>query len=78
MIQFLHDKGGDVENVDRGRRTPLMEAALWGWLKVVNFLLEHSADPYAKDRKGRGAYFYSKSSRGTARMRERVQPLPRE
>lgn len=70
MIQFLYDKGGDLNNVDRRGRTPLMEAALWGRLKVVNFLLEHGGDPYARDRKGRGAYFYSKPSRGTARMRE--------
>lgn len=35
MIQFLHNKGGDLDNVDRRGRTPLMEATLWGWLKVV-------------------------------------------
>jgi hypothetical protein len=70
MIQFLHGKGGDLNNVDRRGRTPLMEVALWGRLKVVNFLLEHGADPCAKDRKGRGAYFYSRPSRRTARMRE--------
>lgn len=70
MIQFLHDKGGDLNNADTRRRTPLMEAALWGRLKVVNFLLEHGADPYAKDHKGRGVYFYSRPSRRTARMRE--------
>lgn len=47
-----------------------MEAALWGRLKVVIFLLEHGADPRAKDRKGRGAYFYSRPPKRMARMRE--------
>ena len=53
MIQFLHDKGGDLNNADRRRRTPLMEAALWGRLKVVNFLLEHA--PIRTQRTARGA-----------------------
>ena len=43
MIQFLHDKGGDLDNVDRRGRTPLMEATLWGWLKVVKSEKDSSA-----------------------------------
>ncbi|KAK4042022.1 hypothetical protein C8A01DRAFT_33908 [Parachaetomium inaequale] len=73
MIEFLHEKGGDLNNADRRGRTPLMEATLWGRLKVVDFLLEHGADPCAKDRKGRGAYFYARPSRSTARMREKFR-----
>jgi ankyrin repeat protein len=58
MIQFLHSKGGNLlDNVDCRGRTPLMESALWGRLKVVEFLLKHGANPRAKDRKGRNAYF---------------------
>lgn len=62
MVQFLHDKSGNLNNADSRGRTPLMEAALWRRLKVVDFLLEHGADPRAKDRKGRSAYFYSRPS----------------
>jgi hypothetical protein len=71
LIQFLHNKGGDLNNADSRGQTPLMKAALWGRLKAVNFLLGHGANPRAKDRKGRGAYFYSTPSRTTARMREK-------
>ncbi|EOO03073.1 putative tpr domain-containing protein [Phaeoacremonium minimum UCRPA7] len=72
MIQFLHDKGGDLNNSDNRGRTPLMEAALWGRVKAVDILLERDADTRAKDRKGRRAYFYSRPSKKTARMRERL------
>ncbi|KAJ2969546.1 hypothetical protein NUW58_g9964 [Xylaria curta] len=71
MIQFLHGKGGDLNNADKRGRTPLMESALWGRLRAVNFLLENGADPRANDCEGRSAYFYSRPSKKTARMREK-------
>ncbi|PWI64739.1 hypothetical protein PCL_08604 [Purpureocillium lilacinum] len=71
MIQFLQSKGGDLNNVNSRGRTPLMMAALWGRLKVVDYLLDHGADPYAKDRNGQSAYFYSRPSRRMRRLRDK-------
>ena len=70
IIQCLRKKGGEVNNADIRGRTPLMESALWGRLKAVDLLLELGADPHAEDCKGHNAYFYSRPSRKTARMRE--------
>ncbi|KAG9254521.1 ankyrin repeat protein [Emericellopsis atlantica] len=69
MVRYLHQKGGNLDNINNRGWTPLMEAALWGRLEVVKYLLNHGADPRVKDRKGRNAYFYSRPSRRTARMR---------
>ncbi|KAI9162740.1 Cytochrome P450 monooxygenase CLM2 [Paramyrothecium foliicola] len=71
IIRFLHVNHDDLNNVDSRGRTPLMEAALWGRLKVGEFLLQHSADLYAKDHQGRTAYVYSRPSKHTARMRDK-------
>ncbi|KAI9146774.1 Serine/threonine-protein phosphatase 6 regulatory ankyrin repeat subunit B [Paramyrothecium foliicola] len=70
IIEILHKEHGDLNNVDKRGRTPLMEAALWGRQKAVDYLLQHGADPHAKDHKGRNAYFYSRPSKKTVRMRE--------
>jgi hypothetical protein len=72
LINFFHDKGGNINNVGNRGRTPLMEAALWGRLKTVDTLLRHGADPRMKDHKGRNAYFYSTPSKKTEAMRQKM------
>lgn len=76
MIQFLHEKGGDINNANSRGRTPLMEAALWWWLEVVKFLLEHGADPRAKDFKGHDAYFLL-DTKADSEDAIYIQPPPR-
>ncbi|KJZ70766.1 hypothetical protein HIM_09850 [Hirsutella minnesotensis 3608] len=70
MIQFLHSKGGDLNNADSRGQTPLMMAALWGRLKAVDYLLDHGANPCAMDLKGYSAYFYSRPLRRMRRLRD--------
>ena len=46
-------EGGAVEARNRRGQTLLSAAALYSWPKIVRLLLEHSADPNARDRRGR-------------------------
>lgn len=48
-----------------------MEAALWGRLRAVQFLLANGANPNLKDERGRNALFYALPSTVTKAMRER-------
>lgn len=73
-----HNRGGDINNVDSRGRTPLMEAALWGRLRAVDYLLEHGADAGAKDVKGRSAYYFARPLARTARMRQEFSRWYRE
>jgi ankyrin repeat protein len=45
--------GGKVEARNAKGHTLLMAAAIHQWPKIVRLLLEHAADPNARDRKGR-------------------------
>jgi ankyrin repeat protein len=52
-LTLLLEAGADI-NAKDGQlgRTPLHEAARWGWNDVVTFLVEHGADLHAKDNRG--------------------------
>jgi ankyrin repeat protein len=50
--QFL-SQGGAVESRNAQGQTLLAAAAIYSWPKIVRLLLEHSADPNARDNEGR-------------------------
>jgi len=50
--QFLDD-GGSVETRNAHGQTLLAAAAIYSWPKIVRLVLEHSADPNARDHQGR-------------------------
>lgn len=54
-IEVLLDAGADVNAVQHGGFTPLLEAAQTGQADVVELLLERGADPDAKLEDGRTA-----------------------
>lgn len=54
-IEVLLDAGADVNAVQHGGFTPLLEAAQTGQAEVVELLLERGADPDAKLDDGRTA-----------------------
>ncbi|MEO8394556.1 MAG: ankyrin repeat domain-containing protein [Chloroflexota bacterium] len=52
IAQILFDAGAEV-NVAEGVTSPLHGAAIFGQAAMVTWLLEHDANPYAKEREGR-------------------------
>lgn len=44
-VRILLDKGAEIDAIDTGRRTPLMEASMLGYPEIVRLLLDHGADP---------------------------------
>ncbi len=52
VAQILLDAGAEV-NVAEGATSPLHGAAIFGQAAMVKWLLDHDANPYAKEREGR-------------------------
>ena len=53
-LKILLEAGADVNSKDPSGKTPLHEAARWGWNATVQFLVDHGADLYAKSRDPQG------------------------
>ena len=53
MVNFLIEKGAQVDALDKTGRTALMTAALKGNKEIVSLLLEKGADVHTKDQYGR-------------------------
>jgi ankyrin repeat protein len=51
-LQFLLDRGADINSRDADNRSPLMLAVIHRRAKVVDLLLTHGADANAADRSG--------------------------
>jgi hypothetical protein len=51
-LRWLHDRGDSITRANHYGRTPLMEAALWGRLETVRYLVEKRVDPEARDGNG--------------------------
>ncbi|KAG8528372.1 uncharacterized protein KY384_007290 [Bacidia gigantensis] len=71
LLQWLQDNGCDKEKPNKRGRTPLMAAALWGRLQVVEHLLSAGVDATLRDIKGRSAYDLALPSRRNTSERER-------
>jgi hypothetical protein len=63
-VKWLKQKGVSVDQRNYYGRTALMEAALWGRLETVQFLIDKGASMYAEDANGhRAADFAADSER---------------
>jgi hypothetical protein len=52
VVEYLLEERSDVNVVDAKGRTPLMEAALWGFPGIVKMLLRAGSDKSLRDRRG--------------------------
>lgn len=62
VTKLLLDHGAKPNAQDNDGRTPLMEAALWGRIDNINYLLEHGADRKLRDIHGHQAADLADSS----------------
>ena len=59
MVEYLLNKGSQVDTRDRLLRTPLHLACLGGNSVIAKILLEFKADPFERDSSGRTSMHYA-------------------
>lgn len=63
LIDFLLDRGVDVNYQDQDRRTALIHAVILGRLGAVELLLDKGASKTIRDYSGKTAYDYAKEKK---------------
>ena len=76
VLQFLVDRGADMDKPTYSGETPLMSAARKGSTEAGRILIEGGANPYAARSSGLTAWHMAKlnGQRGFAEMMERLVP----
>ena len=59
LVEFLLQKGAEIEARDKLLKTPLHYACENGHALVVKMLMDNNADPFEKDNCGRTALHYA-------------------
>jgi len=59
LVEFLLNKGANIEARDKLLKTSLHYACENGHLLVVKMLLDNNADPFEKDNCGRSTLHYA-------------------
>lgn len=61
-MKFLLKEGADINALDNKRRTLLIKDALWSCVKIVDTLVNASANTKIQDKQGRQAVDFAKES----------------
>ncbi len=67
MVNFLLEKGADIELTDKNGSTPLIQAVNNGNIEIAELLIEEDADVIAVDSYGYNAHDYVKFSQKPVR-----------
>lgn len=75
---MLHDASIEkkINDISTTGETPLTEASKHGNTRIVNYLLEHGAEPQVANEKGEMPFIVAKNSAIRSLMEEYLAPLP--